>query len=552
MGLAGVLFVTVVFGLMKEVLLSSITISIPEQVSALSGSCVVIPCSFTVQPPRIARGKPVKYHIRLRYPYGLFSRWRTAFSNEDTTEVERSFRGRTSLTGDPSKGDCSVRIDRVRKEDANQYEVALKERGASEWKTTISVSVSVSDTPVRPVISDPGTITEGQLVTLNCTVIYSCPGQPPQLRWRWEKGGQENSSQYQEQVPPQPHQQKLVLHTSVSFHASHLAPPRIKCLAGYGDKWTASATKELHIRFPPKDIAVNVLTVTVQEGASALLYCACKADPPVTEYQWSYTRQDHTIILASRVQNVRVHNVTRDMIFYCRAQNEIGGAESGPAVVNVQYKPLISETSSCQWDGWTILCQCVVDSNPRPAVTWSVNGSNPPDSYNTSVSATGGTVAARLNGGTGQQPNVVCYAHNALGNDSATLLAGSKDSLLWKVVPASAILVSLFLFASILFLLHCRRKTGKHMLKYRHPSVYPGNLGVYHYHSPIYINCSEVTHIYTNGSYQLVYQNCTPIFVQNKQWRHQRERRVVWSDGPPREIQTPGNDPENAIYLEVI
>ncbi|XP_029115637.1 myelin-associated glycoprotein isoform X4 [Scleropages formosus] len=451
-------------GLMKEVLLSSITISIPEQVSALSGSCVVIPCSFTVQPPRIARGKPVKYHIRLRYPYGLFSRWRTAFSNEDTTEVERSFRGRTSLTGDPSKGDCSVRIDRVRKEDANQYEVALKERGASEWKTTISVSVSVSDTPVRPVISDPGTITEGQLVTLNCTVIYSCPGQPPQLRWRWEKGGQENSSQYQEQVPPQPHQQKLVLHTSVSFHASHLAPPRIKCLAGYGDKWTASATKELHIR----------------------------------------------------------------------------------------YKPLISETSSCQWDGWTILCQCVVDSNPRPAVTWSVNGSNPPDSYNTSVSATGGTVAARLNGGTGQQPNVVCYAHNALGNDSATLLAGSKDSLLWKVVPASAILVSLFLFASILFLLHCRRKTGKHMLKYRHPSVYPGNLGVYHYHSPIYINCSEVTHIYTNGSYQLVYQNCTPIFVQNKQWRHQRERRVVWSDGPPREIQTPGNDPENAIYLEVI
>lgn len=47
--------------------------------------------------------------------------------------------------------------------------------------------------------------------------------------------------------------------------------------------------------------------------------------------------------------------------------------------------------------------------------------------------------------------------------------------------------------------------------------MYPGQMGIYQDQMPLYINCTEVTHIYTNGSYQLVYQNCTPVFVNTKQ-----------------------------------
>lgn len=56
----------------------------------------------------------------------------------------------------------------------------------------------------------------------------------------------------------------------------------------------------------------------------------------------------------------------------------------------------------------------------------------------------------------------------------------------------------------------------RHVLR-RSPAVYPGGLGIYQDRTPLYINCTEVTHIYTNGSYQLVYQNCTPLFVHTKQ-----------------------------------
>ncbi|KAG7999696.1 hypothetical protein GBF38_000324 [Nibea albiflora] len=85
---------------------------------------------------------------------------------------------------------------------------------------------------------------------------------------------------------------------------------------------------------------------------------------------------------------------------------------------------------------------------------------------------------------------------------------------------------------------------------------------------PLYINCTEVTHIYTNGSYQLVYQNCTPLFVHTKQicpmGRRGGERRRGGEAGGidrrealavrgTREVQSAAvGDAETAIYLEIL
>uniref|UniRef100_A0A0E9X5H5 Sushi domain-containing protein n=1 Tax=Anguilla anguilla TaxID=7936 RepID=A0A0E9X5H5_ANGAN len=126
--------------------------------------------------------------------------------------------------------------------------------------------------------------------------------------------------------------------------------------------------------------------------------------------------------------------------------------------------------------------------------------------------------------------------------------------------PAVCVLSSLtLLFLLLLLLCHrCRRKTGKHILNCRpSSSVYPGNLGIYQERMPLYINCTEVTHIYTNGSYQLIYQNCTPLFVRNKQVLQvpQRQRRIAWTDRQrdrQRDRQCPETNTETPVYLEII
>lgn len=73
-----------------------------------------------------------------------------------------------------------------------------------------------------------------------------------------------------------------------------------------------------------------------------------------------------------------------------------------------------------------VLCRCSVESNPKAAVTWSVNGSVPPDDYNISVASEPHNLTVTLQGRMDKPQRVVCFAVNALGNDSLVLLQGEE------------------------------------------------------------------------------------------------------------------------------
>lgn len=73
-----------------------------------------------------------------------------------------------------------------------------------------------------------------------------------------------------------------------------------------------------------------------------------------------------------------------------------------------------------------MLCHCSVESNPKAAVTWSVNGSVPPDDYNVSMASEPHNLTATLQGRMDRPQRVVCFAVNALGNDSLVLLQGEE------------------------------------------------------------------------------------------------------------------------------
>ncbi|KAM3873036.1 sialoadhesin [Diretmus argenteus] len=546
--------------------------SVPGHVHALVGSCVVIPCSYAPHP---SKGRKERVDVRLRFRGGgrFFPLRSTAFNSEDRDQVSMDFQGRTSLNGKILDGDCSVRIERVSLDDSRVFEIALKGGDEMLWGKPRSFTLDVSETPEAPVISGVGSVTEGQVVTLNCTISYYCPSRPPTLQWHWERGAQGNSSESGEAELHYGPDYRPMLLASLSFTASYRVKPRLRCEASYpGDK-TVSALKDLHVTFPPKDVKVQVQTLIVQEGASALLACSCKADPPVSQYRWSYSQHGRTVNLHQRTHTVRVYNVTRDMRIRCTALNMIGRGESHLTPLDIQYKPVILHlSSSCVVKGLEVQCQCSVDSNPRPAVTWSVNGTVPPGGYNMSITSDPGALTAVLRGHMDKPLTVVCFAFNAMGNDSLVLLQGGDvtASVLWLVIPAVAI--CLIISVVSLLLLHCcRKKAGKHVLT-RPPAPYPGMLGIYQDRMPLYINCTEVTHIYTNGSYQLVYQNCTPLFVHTKQIRPMgrrggerrvgerrrgerrgRERQGGLSARALREMQNPAtSETETAIYVEIL
>ncbi|XP_075322878.1 sialic acid-binding Ig-like lectin 5 [Odontesthes bonariensis] len=554
--------------LWRGVQAASPTPSVPDRVQAVVGSCVVIPCSFTPAAPHPVRGRKERVDVRMRFSGAFFPLKSTAFNSQNKDQVSRDFQGRTSLFGRIADGDCSVKIESVRRDDPQVFEMTLKKGDDSRWGKLRSFNLEIIDTPEPPVISGMLSATEGQLVTLNCSVSYHCPSRPPALQWRWERGARLNSTEPGAVQTISPDPNRLMLLASLSFTVSHQVKPRLRCEVSYPGAKMLATVKDLHVTFPPKDVKVQVQTLTVQEGGSALLVCSCKADPPATEYRWSYTQHGQTVHLHQRLHAVRIMNVTRAMRVRCSAQNLIGRGESKPTSLNIQYKPAILRlSSSCVAKESKVLCHCSVDSNPKPAVTWSVNGTVPPHDYNVSVTSEPDMLTASLRGYMDKPLRVICFAFNALGNDSLVLLQGEEETapLLWLVLPAAAICLVIS-FLSLL-ICYCRKRAEKHVLS-RRLALYPEGMGIYQERMPLYINCTEVTHVYTNGSYQLVYQNCTPLFVHTKQIRPMgrrggekrrgrevggMDRRVDLGVRGTREVQGAAvADPETAIYLEIL
>uniref|UniRef100_A0A8C5GX74 Ig-like domain-containing protein n=1 Tax=Gouania willdenowi TaxID=441366 RepID=A0A8C5GX74_GOUWI len=210
--------------------------SVPNHVRALAGSCVVIPCSFTPAPPRPPKGRKEKTDVRLRFRGGayLFPLRSTAFNSQDRDQVSRDFQGRASLVGRTADGNCSVKIERIRRDDPRVFEVALK---AEEDLLCIS----------PPTVLGPMSAAEGQRVMLNCSVSYHCPSRPPTLQWRWDRGTGLNSTQLEETQSVYTDAHGLVLVASLFFNVSHQVKPRVKCEVNHPGIKPVFASKELHV-----------------------------------------------------------------------------------------------------------------------------------------------------------------------------------------------------------------------------------------------------------------------------------------------------------------
>lgn len=119
--------------------------SVPDRVQALVGSCVVIPCSFTPLAPHPLKGKKVKVDVRLRFRGGgyLIPLQSTAFNSNDKDQVSRDFLGRISLFGQIADGDCSLKIERISRDDSRMFEISLKRGDDLLWGKPKSFNLDV-------------------------------------------------------------------------------------------------------------------------------------------------------------------------------------------------------------------------------------------------------------------------------------------------------------------------------------------------------------------------------------------------------------------------
>ncbi|KAK3544476.1 hypothetical protein QTP86_013125 [Hemibagrus guttatus] len=148
-------------------------------------------------------------------------------------------------------------------------------------------------------------------------------------------------------------------------------------------KLNPSKTELLVIPDGPRNTSVSASpSASVLLGSSVSLSCSSDANPAVLNYTWY--RENGEQIGTGNHLTINTTDSTHRGLYYCRAQNQHGDHNSS-VVLDVQYAPQVSPSSSCNNTQNSIMCSCEVHGNPSPKLEWSLSGHTVSPSEVTSI-----------------------------------------------------------------------------------------------------------------------------------------------------------------------
>ncbi|XP_017346385.2 sialoadhesin isoform X1 [Ictalurus punctatus] len=376
-------------------------IEVPQSVVGLEGSCMVIPCLFRY--PGVDRKAShftgiwyTDSYEKVYYPV--------------TSKISSAFQQRTSLWGDLSHRNCSLKINPLRRSDVGPFMFRIEIEDFNKYTFVHNkVSITIKADSGFPTLSIPEGMSAGKKVTTTCSVLHSCPSDPPNLTWS-HKGALSSQSLQQSNG-----QWKIT--SSLSFTPSKIDHKKtLRCTAVFtGDK-KFDSMKTLEVKYAPENVAV-ISEVSVVEGSALNMTCSSDSNPAPHTYHW-FTEAG---TLLSEGHTFTLKNVSRHIgTIYCTAINTEGQANSSPTQLIVLYPPEIKVGSSCTLDISGVTCLCVVDSYPASEIKlWGADPSS--ELHRTQEEKHGTLTMVTLQEALGFFDTVHCQATNTQGNYTMAL-----------------------------------------------------------------------------------------------------------------------------------
>ncbi|KAB5550543.1 hypothetical protein PHYPO_G00054910 [Pangasianodon hypophthalmus] len=414
---------------------------VPQSVVGLEGSCVVIPCLF-------------RYPGADRKASHLIGIWYTD-SNEKvyhsvTSKISSAFQQRTSIWGDLSHRNCSLRINPLLRSDGGPFTFRIEIEDFNKYSFTHNkVSITIKDSPEQPTPSIPEVMSSGKRVTTTCSVYHSCPSDPPNFTWS-HKGVLSSQSLQQTNG-------KWKITSSLSFTPSKTDHKKsLTCTAVFPGGKKSSSMTTLEVKYAPENVAV-ISEVSVVEGSNLNMTCSSDSNPAPHTYHW-FTEAG---TLLSEGHTFTLTNVSRHIgTIYCTAINTEGQGNSSPIQLSVLYPPEIKVGSSCTLDTSGVTCLCIVDSHPASEIKlW---GADPSTELRRIHEEKHGTLnIVTLQVALGFSDTVHCQATNSQGNYTMTLQVPHNhethnSKLLYISIAATAFLVTI-IGLSVWIIKCCRR-----------------------------------------------------------------------------------------------
>ncbi|XP_073457957.1 sialic acid-binding Ig-like lectin 12 isoform X1 [Aquarana catesbeiana] len=286
------------------------SIQVDQAVTVQKGLCVTIPCTFTAD--------------HMKSFTSSSGHWKTicqefaASNNKSIVGTKPNFQ----LMGNPDNGDCTLMITDAKEQDSGMYHFRFEDGQANNRKYSYlskMITIQVKDFNEKPVISDPGILTEGKKVTITCTAPRGCPNAI--ITWKNQRGIWTNSANLTF-VPTRSHHQ-----TSLTCQMT------FSSLKSYTQNEIT-----LSVQYPPSIFITNETPemyaipnhttnqeVTVQEGSSLALKCLVDSNPGA---QVTWMKGERNVLNKGNGSELMLYlsNITANEAdkYHCLAHNNLG------------------------------------------------------------------------------------------------------------------------------------------------------------------------------------------------------------------------------------
>uniref|UniRef100_A0A671R8Y1 Ig-like domain-containing protein n=1 Tax=Sinocyclocheilus anshuiensis TaxID=1608454 RepID=A0A671R8Y1_9TELE len=299
------------------------SISLPQNIQALSGSCVIIKCRFEIEEKHDKNLVPESAATGLWLKDGYKMNDHLVFHSTDPKP--NHFNGK--ITGNLREKNCTTVFYNVSSKHTGRYYFRIE---SGDLKYIYSVNTSTINE-----VQDQEEVLEGSSVSLRCSAETLCSSPPPTLTWSSTP-----------RIPLSESSRLEELISDLNFTATHRQHRvTFTCTITYqlqDENKTAQDSIILHVQYAPKNTSASVNTSSsVLEGSSVTLICRSDANPAVN-YTWSRESEGQMEQLQTG------DTLTFDRIdlkhrgwYHCTAQNQ-HGTQNSSVMLNIQKRVFVA------------------------------------------------------------------------------------------------------------------------------------------------------------------------------------------------------------------
>ncbi|XP_040023195.2 myelin-associated glycoprotein-like isoform X2 [Gasterosteus aculeatus] len=301
---------------------SDLFITAPKEMEALSGSCLQIPCNFSLK-----SGEKIN-SATTTFGGWMKNRNDVIFNSSGTVTTYPM-----NFTGDLSRNNCTTLFSSLNTTYTHTYYFRVVNWPFRATAVCDPSKITVKDSPPKPRIEISGDVKEKESVSISCSASTPCPHSPPQLTWNL----QPDSHHMMEENTDRTFTTRIQKSITLSHEHDGFI---ISCSARYPvnegkDVKMSEERKTLNVSYAPKNTSASISpSGRVSAGSRVNLTCSSRAKPPVSRFTWFKTSRDAPIKVSEG--DFYSFNVTDGGVYYCVATNQLGDQTSSEIHLTIE------------------------------------------------------------------------------------------------------------------------------------------------------------------------------------------------------------------------